>query len=45
MDEDEQIEVVKVSLREMEEMIRDGRIIDAKTICLAYHHFHGQTVL
>ncbi|GAB7016886.1 NUDIX hydrolase [Methanogenium cariaci] len=43
MDDDEQIEVVKVSLHEMEEMIRDGRIIDAKTICLAYHHFRGQT--
>jgi len=43
MDEDEQIEVVKVSLHEMEEMIRDGRIIDAKTICLAYHYFRGQT--
>ena len=37
MDEDEQIEVVKLSLSEMEEMIQDGRIIDAKTICLAYH--------
>lgn len=43
MDEDEQIEVVKVSLCEMDEMIRDGRIIDAKSICLAYHYFHGQT--
>ena len=41
MDDDEQIEVVKVSLGEMEEMIRDGRIIDAKTICLAYHHFRS----
>jgi ADP-ribose pyrophosphatase len=45
MDEDEQIEVVKVPLSEMDEMIRDGRIIDAKSICLAYHYFHGQTVL
>ena len=43
MDEDEQIEVVKVSLCEMDEMIRDGRIIDTKSICLAYHYFHGQT--
>lgn len=42
MDEDEQIEVVKLSLCEMEEMIRDGRIIDAKTICLAYHYFRGR---
>lgn len=41
MDDDEQIEVVKVSLGEMEEMIRDGRIIDAKTICLAYHFFRA----
>jgi len=45
MDEDEQIEVVKVPLSEMDKMIRDGRIIDAKSICLAYHYFHGQTVL
>ena len=44
MDEDEQIEVVKVPLSEMDEMIRDGRIIDAKSICLAYHYFQGQTV-
>ena len=42
MDDDEQIEVVKVSLGEMEEMIHNGQIIDAKTICLAYHYFRGQ---
>ena len=33
-DEDELIEVVKVKKEEVFEMIRDGRIVDAKTICL-----------
>lgn len=34
-DEDEQIEVVKVPLADLAEMIHDGRIVDAKTISLA----------
>jgi ADP-ribose pyrophosphatase len=33
-DEDELIEVVKVRTDELHAMIRDGRIVDAKTICL-----------
>ncbi|WOF16649.1 NUDIX hydrolase [Methanoplanus sp. FWC-SCC4] len=36
MDEHELIEVVKVKKSEIHEMIDDGRIVDAKTICLAY---------
>jgi len=35
-DEDEVIEVVKVTFAELDAMISDGRISDAKTICLAY---------
>jgi ADP-ribose pyrophosphatase len=35
-DEDEVIEVVKVTFTELDAMISDGRINDAKTICLAY---------
>ncbi|MBP2133841.1 ADP-ribose pyrophosphatase [Methanomicrobium sp. W14] len=35
-DEDEVIEVVKVSRSEVFEMIKDERIVDAKTICLAF---------
>ena len=35
-DEDEVIEVVKVTFAELDAMIADGRISDAKTICLAY---------
>ncbi len=35
-DEDEVIEVVKVAFTELDAMISDGRINDAKTICLAY---------
>lgn len=35
-DPDELIEVVKVKKEEIREMISDGRIVDAKTICLAY---------
>jgi ADP-ribose pyrophosphatase len=35
-DDDEVIEVVKVTFTELSEMISDGRISDAKTICLAY---------
>ncbi|KUG19088.1 MAG: NUDIX hydrolase [Methanomicrobiaceae archaeon] len=34
-DDDEVIEVVKVGIGEIRSMIRDGRIVDAKTICLA----------
>jgi ADP-ribose pyrophosphatase len=34
-DDDEIIEVVKVPVREVGTMIEDGRIVDAKTICLA----------
>ncbi|MDD1687648.1 NUDIX hydrolase [Methanoregula sp.] len=33
-DEDEVIEVIDVALRDLPTMIRDGRIIDGKTICL-----------
>jgi ADP-ribose pyrophosphatase len=33
-DEDEVIEVQKVLLADIPQMIRDGRIVDAKTICL-----------
>lgn len=35
MDDDEVIEVVRVPVRELQAMIADGRIVDAKTICLA----------
>jgi ADP-ribose pyrophosphatase len=35
-DEDEVIEVDKIRLADVEAMIRDGRIVDAKTISLAY---------
>ncbi len=34
MDDDEVIEVVRVPVRDLETMIADGRIVDAKTICL-----------
>ncbi|KAF5087089.1 NUDIX hydrolase [Methanoculleus horonobensis] len=34
MDDDEMIEVVRVPVRELEAMVTDGRIVDAKTICL-----------
>ncbi len=34
-DDDEVIEVVRVPIRELKAMIADGRIVDAKTICLA----------
>jgi ADP-ribose pyrophosphatase len=37
-DEDEVIEVVDVSLNDAQAMIRDGRICDAKTICLIHRH-------
>ena len=35
-DEDEVIEVVDVAVRDLPAMVRDGRITDAKTICLIY---------
>ncbi|KLK88449.1 NUDIX hydrolase [Methanoculleus sediminis] len=34
MDDDEVIEVVRVPGRDLQTMIADGRIVDAKTICL-----------
>ncbi len=34
MDDDEVIEVVRVPVRDLGAMIADGRIVDAKTICL-----------
>ncbi len=37
-DEDEVIEVVDVSLKDVQAMIRDQRICDAKTICLIYRY-------
>lgn len=37
LDQDERLEVVEFSLDEIEEMIKMGKIIDAKTICLVYH--------
>jgi ADP-ribose pyrophosphatase len=38
-DEDEVIEVVDVPISDLPAMIRDGTIIDAKTICLIYRCF------
>ncbi|MEI7856195.1 MAG: NUDIX hydrolase [Methanomicrobiales archaeon] len=38
-DEDEIIEVVDVAISDLSAMIRDGTIIDAKTICLIHHCF------
>jgi len=35
MDDDEVIDVVRVPVRDLAVMIADGRIVDAKTICLA----------
>jgi ADP-ribose pyrophosphatase len=40
-DEDEIIEVVDVPVIELPGMIRDGTIVDAKTICLIYHCLGG----
>ena len=36
-DEDEIIEVVDIPTGDLKGMIRDGTIVDAKTICLIYH--------
>jgi ADP-ribose pyrophosphatase len=36
-DEDEVIEVVDVATKDLETMIHEGMIVDAKTICLIYH--------
>ncbi|MDO8871886.1 MAG: NUDIX hydrolase [Methanoregula sp.] len=38
-DEDEEIEVVDVAISDLPAMIRDGTIVDAKTICLIYRCF------
>ncbi len=38
-DEDEVIEVVDIAIRDLPVMIRDGTIIDAKTICLIHRCF------
>jgi ADP-ribose pyrophosphatase len=38
-DEDEIIEVMDVAIRDLPEMIRNGTIIDAKTICLIHRCF------
>ena len=35
-DEDEVIEVVDVPMKDLNDMIRDGTIVDAKTICLIH---------
>ena len=40
-DEDEVIEVVDVATKDLEAMIRDGTICDAKTICLIHHSMRG----
>ncbi len=37
LDTDERINVYEFTLEEIEKMIRDGRITDAKTICLVYY--------
>jgi len=34
MDDDEVIEVVRIPIRDLGPMVTDGRIVDAKTICL-----------
>ncbi len=34
MDDDEMIEVVRIPVSDLDAMIADGRIVDAKTICL-----------
>jgi len=38
-DEDEIIEVRDIPVKDLKSMIRDGTIVDAKTICLIYHCF------
>lgn len=38
-DEDEMIEVVDVALSDLPDMIRNGTIVDAKTICLIHRCF------
>jgi ADP-ribose pyrophosphatase len=42
-DEDEDIEVIRVSCADLPEMIRDGRISDAKTIALIYRCIGPET--
>jgi len=41
-DDDEVIEVVDVAIRDLAGMIRDGTIVDAKTICLVYRCTGGE---
>jgi hypothetical protein len=36
------IEVVNVAIRDLAGMIRDGTIVDAKTICLVYRCTGGE---
>lgn len=36
-DDDEIIEVVDIATKDLATMIHEGRIVDAKTICLIYH--------
>ncbi len=38
-DEDEIIEVRDIPVKDLDSMIRDGTIVDAKTICLIHHCF------
>ena len=40
-DEDEVIEVIDVAVRDLPGMIRDGRIVDGKTICLIQRCLEG----
>jgi ADP-ribose pyrophosphatase len=40
-DEDEVIEVIDVAFRDLPGMIRDGRIVDGKTICLIQRCLEG----
>jgi len=40
-DEDEVIEVIDVAVRDLPKMIRDGRIVDGKTICLIQRCLEG----
>jgi len=40
-DEDEVIEVIEVAVKDLPAMIRDGRIVDGKTICLIQRCLEG----
>lgn len=37
LDKDERIELHRFTLDEIHQMIKEGKIVDAKSICLAYH--------